>query len=432
MSDTTPTTDGRPNRTTIDRRTLLRAGGAVGLAGLAGCTGETGSGRDTFKFGIVTSLSGDLRFGGQVTKRGYDLWKQRVNEQGGIEVGGDRYEVEFSYADAQSDPSAGADATQNLIDTEDVDAMLGPYSSQVPLAMAPILAQNQMPCVTGSSESPELWRDQPEYLFGTIPSVNVFVGQVVESFLSLDPAARSVYITGVNGPFSRSAAKGMRAGAEAAGADVVDFQLYPADADRSSVVSEAKAAGPDVHLNAGNIDSNAQFMSAAEALEYDPNGFFQHYGINTPGFKNIGETAAYTFGATLWLPQSRRSGGTEWGDLATYAEAFQAEHDKLPEYTEAASSATGVVYQEALAELGAAPPLGQSEQTELVSILEDVSVDTFWGTIDYESDGENYHNNITTDALAIQLDENNEPTIVAPSDAAEAEPTYPVPAWSDR
>lgn len=39
--------------------------------------------RDFFKVGVVTSLSGELAFGGTVTKRGYDLWAETVNSKGG-------------------------------------------------------------------------------------------------------------------------------------------------------------------------------------------------------------------------------------------------------------------------------------------------------------------------------------------------------------
>lgn len=39
--------------------------------------------RETFKVGVVTELSGDLATGGNVTKRGYDLWAQEVNARGG-------------------------------------------------------------------------------------------------------------------------------------------------------------------------------------------------------------------------------------------------------------------------------------------------------------------------------------------------------------
>ena len=52
-------------------------------------------GRDFFKVGVITSLSGDLATGGNVTKRGYDLWANAVNEQGGIEIDGKKYPVKL-------------------------------------------------------------------------------------------------------------------------------------------------------------------------------------------------------------------------------------------------------------------------------------------------------------------------------------------------
>src|SRR6056297_3665669 len=120
---------GRPN----DRRTFLKAAGGasvIGLTGLAGCTGSLGGSsqpsRDYFKLGVVTSLSGDLRYGGYVTRRGYDLWKQEINKQGGIEVDGEKYNVQLVYADAKSQPSTGADAASKMISNEKVDAVLGP------------------------------------------------------------------------------------------------------------------------------------------------------------------------------------------------------------------------------------------------------------------------------------------------------------------
>ena len=38
--------------------------------------------RDFFKVGVVTSLSGELAFGGSMTKQGYDMWAEKVNSLG--------------------------------------------------------------------------------------------------------------------------------------------------------------------------------------------------------------------------------------------------------------------------------------------------------------------------------------------------------------
>ncbi|HEY6008747.1 MAG TPA: ABC transporter substrate-binding protein, partial [Geobacteraceae bacterium] len=78
-----------------------------------------------FKVGVVTELSGDLATGGNVTKRGYELWAQQVNAKGGIEIKGKKYPVKLYYADAQSNPASGASAAERLITQEHVDFILG-------------------------------------------------------------------------------------------------------------------------------------------------------------------------------------------------------------------------------------------------------------------------------------------------------------------
>src|SRR5664279_3214134 len=76
---------------------------------------------EAFKIGVITELSGDLATGGNITKRGYDLWAQEVNAKGGIEIKGRKYPVKLIYADAQSNPAAGAAAAERLITQEKVD-----------------------------------------------------------------------------------------------------------------------------------------------------------------------------------------------------------------------------------------------------------------------------------------------------------------------
>ena len=94
--------------------------------------------KSTFKVGVITELSGDLATGGNITKRGYDLWAQEVNAKGGIDIMGKKYKVELLYAVAQSNPAAGAAAAERLITQEHVDFILGPYTSGVTLAVAPV------------------------------------------------------------------------------------------------------------------------------------------------------------------------------------------------------------------------------------------------------------------------------------------------------
>ena len=128
--------------------------------------------RNFFKVGVITELSGDLVTGGNITKRGYDLWAQEINAKGGIDIKGKKYPVKLVYADAQSNPAAGAAAAERLITQEKVDFILGPYSSGVTLAVAPVVDKYKVPMITGSAESPLIWRNKFKYTFGTIPPIN--------------------------------------------------------------------------------------------------------------------------------------------------------------------------------------------------------------------------------------------------------------------
>lgn len=424
-------TRGSQGRATTRRRSFLKGVGGIGVAGTTTGYLDGVQERDTFKLGVVTSLSGDLRFGGQVTRRGYELWKQVVNEQGGLEVGGSSHEVELVYADAQSNPSTGADAASRMVSQENVDAVLGPYSSNVTLAVVPIMEQARMPHITGSAESPQIWEGQPQYTFGTIPTVSIIADRATTDILGLEPAAESVYITGVNEPFSKSTAEAMRSAAENANVEVLNYELFPRGTDYTNVVTEAKNADPDLHLHGGHIGSHTSLVNAAQELDYNPNGFMFHYGVNTDSFKEgAGDGAPYTFGATVWLPQVERTGGILFDTPQSYVDASESAFETTPDYTQAGSTAAGIVFGEAFKQLGASPPLSQQQKDELVSILEEIEVETFYGTVNFETEGEYYHNNVETEPLGIQLDQDGSPVIVGPE--AETEPTYPMPPWSER
>src|SRR5512135_2860658 len=201
--------------------------------------------RDFFKVGVVTELSGDLATGGNVTKRGYDLWAQAVNEAGGIAVGGKKYPVKLFYADAQSNPSQGAAAAERLITQEKVDFILGPYSSGVTIAVGPVVEKYKVPMVTGSAESPLIWKQKFLYTFGTIPPVNFTGATPIKTMMELNPAPKTAVIIGSNDTFSKATAEAFQAAAEAAGIKVQKFSIVPAGQDLTPFLSAAKVLQPD-------------------------------------------------------------------------------------------------------------------------------------------------------------------------------------------
>ncbi|TIM59840.1 MAG: hypothetical protein E5Y60_32280, partial [Mesorhizobium sp.] len=117
----------------------------------------------------------------------------------GVEVGGERFMVEMFYGDDQSNPATGADAAERLIVQNEVDFLLGPYTSGSTIAVQPICQKYQVPMISGSAESPNVWLAKPEFNFGIIPSVDTTSGQSLGVLVALsNPKAKTIAVIGVN------------------------------------------------------------------------------------------------------------------------------------------------------------------------------------------------------------------------------------------
>ncbi len=388
--------------------------------------------RDYFKVGVITSLSGDLATGGNVTKRGYDLWAQAVNEQGGIEIDGKKYPVKLFYADAQSEPSVGASAAERLATQEKVDFVLGPYSSGVTLACAPVLEKYSIPMITGSAESPLIWRQKFRYTFGTIPPVNYTGSVPIETLVAFDPPPKTAIILGSNDAFSKATAEAFKAAAEASGMKVLKYDIVPPGQDLTPYMSVAKATRPDLIAFGGHDEELINLVKALRQIDYTPKALLMHYGVTEPAFvEALAKDAEGVFGGAVWTATIKTHGTLLWPDAKSYADAALKAFAVPADYTQAGSSAAGIAFQAALQKIKAAPPLSTEQRDALVQSLEELDIETFYGRINFADEGEYYHANVGLTPLSIQI-QNSEVVIVGPKEHAEAPAVYPLKPWKER
>ncbi|AET68532.1 ABC-type branched-chain amino acid transport system, periplasmic component [Desulfosporosinus orientis DSM 765] len=410
----------------------------VGLIGTsAGCgsapSGGTASSdaRDYFKVGVITSLSGAEVEGGNLTKYGYDLWADTVNQKGGIKVGDKSYQVKLVYADDQSDPSAGANAAERMITSEKVDFILGPYTSGVTKAVAPILDKYKVPMITGSAESPSIWTQKFAYTFGTIPAADLTAISPLETLSKVPNPPKTIAILGVNDAFSKAVAEAFKASAEKNGMTVVKYDIVPAGTDFTPLISAWKQLNPDVVAVGGHETEHMQIIKGAKSLGLMPKAFVMHYGITNPDFtKNLGKDADYVFGAAPWTPSLQLQDNL-FGTVQDYVKAYQAKYNAVPDYTAAGCSTTGESFMAALAEIGAKPPLSDQQREQLAKALEKTEVNTVFGTIKFATEGNWYHDNVGQKAMVVQM-VNGEQVVVGPENMKVKDPIYPVPALNAR
>lgn len=415
----------------ISRRRFVQ-GSAAGLGALAlGAPVIRGRAQEpTLRCGVVTSLSGDYRFGGNLTRRGYDLWAEEINKQGGVEINGDRYKVEMFHGDAQSRPSSGAEAAERLIIRDEVDVLFGPYTSGVTLAVQPVSAKYRVPMISGSAESPNVWLEQPRYNFGMIPAVDLSSGDSIEVLADkLGSELKTASVVGVDEPFSKETAEGFRNGVDAAGLERIRFELFPGDADLSSVVTNLKADDPDLVAIGGHEDVFLNFITTARELDFRPKALMMHYGVTSAAFvEQLGADAEDVLGISVWTENLPYSDDL-FGSAKDYAELSETRWGSRPDYTEAACSASGLVLQDAVRRLGKAPRWDESTRDELVEALEETDIETFYGPVKFETEGDHYHNNTGPVPVVIQI-QDGQVVPVAPEEGAEGDLVYPMSDWA--
>lgn len=401
-----------------------------GSTGTAGTSASTEA-RDYYKVGVITSLSGAEVIGGNITKYGYDLWEDTVNKKGGIKVGDKSYQVKLVYADDQSDPAAGANAVERMITSEKVDFILGPYTSGVTKAVAPILDKYKVPMITGSAESPSIWTQKFAYTFGSVPAADLTASSPLETLSKLADPPKTIAIIGVNDAFSKAVAESFKAAAEKNGMKVLKYDVVPAGTDFTPLISAIKQLNPDVLAVGGHEAEHMEIIKGSKSLGFMPKAFVMHYGITNPDFtKNLGKDADYVYGAAVWTPDLQLKDEL-YGTAQDYVKLYQAKYNAIPDYTAAACSATGQSFSAALAKIGAKPPLSDQQREELTKALEQVEVNTFYGPIKFATEGNWFHNNVGLKALTIQMVK-GEQIIVGPADMKAKDAIYPVPALSGR
>lgn len=149
--------------TRLNRRTVLKSAGAVGVVTLAGCLDGDGEEADV-TYGILMPETGDLGSLGGPIRDGALLPARQLD--GEVE-----FVIETQTGDTQTDPQAGISEANAMVDAG-LNAIVGAAASNVTLQVAPeVFVPNQVLGISPSSTSPAITDlDDDDYFFRTCPS----------------------------------------------------------------------------------------------------------------------------------------------------------------------------------------------------------------------------------------------------------------------
>ena len=135
---------------------------------------------DKIILGAAVSLTGKYSTNGKHTKNGYNLAVERINSMGGVKVGGKTYKFDIIYYDDESNSGRAAQLAERLIKQDGVHYMLGPYSSGLTKAMAPVTEENKIPMVEANGASRSLFTKGYKYLFAVLSPANQYLEVAID------------------------------------------------------------------------------------------------------------------------------------------------------------------------------------------------------------------------------------------------------------
>ena len=384
---------------------------------LAACSSE----ERVIKIGAVVSETGRYTEEGKHTREGYLLWEDWVNnEYGGIDVAGDRYKVELIMYDDKGETDTVAKLVERLIDEDEVDFLLGPYSSTLTKPAIEVAEARGVILVEGSGASETLFEPSYKNLFAVLTPA----GSYAESALRLlaDQGAKSAVVAYADTLFPKSVAEGARQWAERYGMEVLAVRGYPQDVtDVSGIVSSFKDLDPDVFVGAGYLKDAVLFVRTAKEFDFNPKATVLTVGPTDPAFvEDVGVDANYLIGPTQW-ESSMSYEGEYFGSASDYAERYRRKWGDPPVYQAASATAA------ALALHAAIEAVGSLDADAVRTALRNLDISTFYGPIKLDSVGKN-----TAKSMGAAQIQNGEILVVAPASAAVSEVLYPAPTWEDR
>ncbi len=416
---------GEPDdRPTIDRRSMLKSAGLAGAVGVAGCLGGGGSGDDVITLGGSMSLSGDNADLGKLYRDSYQLTIDRINDAGGVEAGdGNTYELEMDLRDDETDPSQSQEIYQELIDRQGVDYLLGPYASSVTLPASQVAAENERPMVEGGGASPEIFNQGNDWIFGLLPTANLYALSFLEMVANQDPAPSSIAILSEDDIFSQSTAEGARSRIEDLDMDLVVDESFPTEtSDLSTNLGRVRDEGADVLLLCAHQKHNIILADQMENQDVAPMAVMGTVGSLNDAFRDeVGSNSNYMYGPSSWAINATFDDEV-YSDTQEYVSAVEDEFGYAPDYHSAAGAAVIETFVNAFESVDELTPRTVRDQ-----IRDAEPFSTVYGQVSFGDRGV-----IDKNMLVYQWQPDDELQIVYPGSAAQSEPIYPMPDWSER
>ena len=412
-------------------------GNGNGNGGNGGNGGTTdGSDDEPITVGASAALTGQYSLEGTWMKNGYELWAYTINEFGGLldrddEPGLLGREVELVVYDDESDPQRAVNLYQRLIEQDEVDLLMGPYSSAVATSVLPIIDQAQMASIFPMmSDTSVLQERDVSYVSQAIAPSNTYLLGAIE--LAAENGAETAAIMYENTAFPTDTVEGHVPRLEDAGIEVVYNEPYPAETSDYTQVLNPVDEDVDIVMGGGYTPDAIGLTQAAKSLGLSPGIFSWMVGGTVSSYvETVGSDALGMSGDLFWAPWFDTPYSEDIVELAPEIDAIDEDISEAGSVAHLCGGFSGALITER-----AVKNVGEINHDELAAEMRSIDTrDSDFG-IPYANGSYAVNDNGVQVAQAPSLgqwqeDDNGEMTLEAiwPSEYQTSEPVYPHPGW---
>jgi branched-chain amino acid transport system substrate-binding protein len=353
---------------------------------------------DTIILGSSISLTGKYATNGLHTQRGYDYAVKVINEAGGVKVGGKSYKLDVKYYDDESTPARGAQLAERLIQQDGVEYMLGPYSSGMTKAIAPVSEKFGVPMVEAEGASRSLFTQGYKYLFAVLSTSEQYLATAIDfaAEKSSNPGDVRIALAFEGDPFSMDVRAGVMDKIKEYGMKVVIDDQLPADlSDMSTTLTKVKALKPDALIISGHSKGAATAARQIDEMKVNVPMIALTHCEAAKVQEKFPKTANGFLCPTQWVETLSKS-DPMFGSAAEWNTGFKVDYPSYTSvpYQSAQASAAVYVFKEAFE---AANSFDKDAVRDAISKVE---METFYGDIKFSENG----NNIAKPMFMRQID----------------------------
>lgn len=229
----------------------------------------------TIAIGAVVPTTGKYAAGGTLVKNAYELAVEDINNAGGVDVNGQKYQLQLTVLDDASDPTKTTQQLETLNSSNNVSAYLGGFGSDLHAAAASIAEKNKIPYVGVAFALWKIHQNGYQYLFSPFPKSPDIAKASFDLLDSLSPKPTKVAILAETTDWGAELSGLWRTEITNRGYQLVDDETYaPGAKDFSQIVGNAKNAGAQVVLGLPNAPDGTAIVKQMKELAYTPEAMF--------------------------------------------------------------------------------------------------------------------------------------------------------------